>query len=179
MSEIQTLLGYLTPISLTIGVIYYVLTLRNTRRNQQLQLETRQAQLFVQMYNRFTSYEFKTKWNEVMHVWEWEDLADFNAKYGLGTEEFPKMDLVSTFFEGVGVMVKRGLIDVSLVDDLMSGHVVSGWERFVPMIKSWREMGNWPQLLEWWEYLYYEVKRIMDGQHPEIVEKEIGRLSFE
>ena len=150
MSEVQTLLGYLTPISLTVGVFYYILTLRNTSRNQEMQLETRQAQLFQQMYNSFTSLEFKTVWNDVMYIWEWEDLSDFTAKYGSGTDEFPKMDLVGTFFEGVGVMVKRGLIDVSLVDDLMSGHVVSAWERFSPLIHSWREMGNWPQLLEWW-----------------------------
>ena len=41
MSEVQTLLGYLTPISLTVGVVYYILTLRNSQRIQRQQLETR------------------------------------------------------------------------------------------------------------------------------------------
>ena len=63
MSEVQTLLGYLTPISLTVGVVYYILTLRNTRRNQEMQLETRQAQLFMQIYDRRSSSEMtKMEW---------------------------------------------------------------------------------------------------------------------
>ena len=33
MLDIQTLFGYLTPISLTIGVIYHIMTLNNTRKN--------------------------------------------------------------------------------------------------------------------------------------------------
>jgi hypothetical protein len=40
LTDLQILFGYLTPISLTIGVIYHIITLNNTRMNQQMQLET-------------------------------------------------------------------------------------------------------------------------------------------
>jgi hypothetical protein len=150
-------------------------TLRTNQRNYKATLDTRQAQLFMQMYTTFTSYEFKSKWNDIMHTWEWKNLEDFNSKYGSSnSEEFSKFDIVGTFFEGIGVMVRRGLIDVTLVDDLMSGHVVSSWERFEPLIIKWRETMNWPQLLEWWEYLYREVKSIMEKQHPELVRKKVA-----
>jgi hypothetical protein len=100
------------------------------------------------------------------------------TKYGFSdSEEFSKLDLVGTFFEGVGVMVKRGLIDVTLVDDLMSGHVVSSWERFEPIIMDIRVTMNWPQCLEWWEYLYREVKGIGEEQHPEVIGKEVAMYS--
>ena len=39
------------------GFTYYVLTVKNTRKNQQLQLETRQAQLFMQIFQEFSSVD--------------------------------------------------------------------------------------------------------------------------
>ena len=67
--------------------------------------------------------------------------------------------------------MKRGFIDISLVDDLMSGQVVSFWDKVGPIYVEARRRRNWPQLEEWWEYLYHEVKVIVEKQHPEIVGK--------
>ena len=58
MVDIQTLLTYLTLISVPIGIFYYIMTLNNTRKNQQMQLETRQAQLFMNIYNTYRSKEY-------------------------------------------------------------------------------------------------------------------------
>jgi len=44
--SLQTLLTYLTLISVPVGVFYHVMTLRNTQRNRKLQLETRQTLQF-------------------------------------------------------------------------------------------------------------------------------------
>ena len=165
----------MTATSVTIAAIYYILTLRTNQRNIKMNLETRQAQLFMQLYTTFTSYEFKTKWHEIMHVWEWKDYEDYWAKYGPShPEEWSKLDFIATFFEGVGVLVERGLVDVTIVDDLMSGQVVSTWERFAPVTVEFRERMNWPQTSEWWEYLYREVKGVMEKEHPELVGKEVG-----
>ena len=182
LAEIQAAYYMVAATGVLVAAAYYVLNMRASKKTQELAqktqeqtLETRQAQLFIQLYTTFTSYEFKTKWNEVMHVWRWRDFKDYDTKYGFSKhEEFSKFDFVGTFFEGVGVLVKKGLIDVTLVDDLMSGHVVSGWERFEPIIRRYREIQNWPQILEWWEYLYHEVKGIMENQHPEVVGKDVG-----
>jgi hypothetical protein len=38
---------------------------------------------------------------------------------------------------------------------------------------------NWPQCLEWWEYLYREVKGIVEKQHPEMVGKEVATYKRE
>jgi hypothetical protein len=72
--------------------------------------------------------------------------------------------------------VKRGFIDVAIVDDLMSGQVVSFWEKFRAIYVESRRRRNWPQLAEWVEYLYREVKGIMERQHPEIVGKDVTVL---
>jgi hypothetical protein len=185
MVDVQTIGVVVTAASVSVAAIYYMFTLRMNMKTQELTLkaqqqasETRQAQLFIQLYTTFTSYDFKSKWNEVMHVWEWKDFEDFDFKYGFSnSEEFSKLDLIGTYFEGIGVMVKRGLVDVTLVDDLMSGHIVSSWKRFEPIILELRRSMNWPQCLEWWEYLYHEVKGIMEKQHPDMVGREVATLS--
>jgi len=187
LAEIQAAYYMVAATGVLVAAIYYVMNMRASRKAQELAqktqeqtLETRQAQLFIQLYTTFTSYEFKTKWNEIMHVWDWKDFKDYDLKYGPSNyEEYSKLDFVGTFFEGVGVMVKRGLIDATLVDDLMSGHVVSSWERFEPLIMDIRVTMNWPQCLEWWEYLYREVKGIVEKQHPEMVGKEVATYKRE
>lgn len=62
----QMVLSTLQTLSLGVGVIYYIMTLQNTRRNQQLTLETRQAQLLMQIYQELISEANLKTWNETM-----------------------------------------------------------------------------------------------------------------
>ncbi len=53
MIDYSTLAIVLTGLGLTASILYYTMVLRNANKTQQLALETRQAQLFMQMYNRW------------------------------------------------------------------------------------------------------------------------------
>jgi hypothetical protein len=163
---LQTLLTYLTLISVPVGVFYHIMTLRNTRKNQELQLETRQAQLFMQIYNRFQSPEFQLN-DYLFTQWEWKDFDDFEEKYG-DAESYSKHMSAGCYYEGIGVLVQRGLIDVEIVDDLLSGYIIRFWEKFKPVNDVWRERLEWPQSYEWLEYLYNQIKPIVEEQHPEL-----------
>jgi hypothetical protein len=66
------------------------------------------------------------------------------------------------------VLVYRNFIDVSLVDDMMSSFVFGFWEKYESIIKNNRERLNTPQILEWAEYLYIEVRKVAERQHPEL-----------
>ena len=156
----------LTGIGLIVAIIYYTLTLRNSNKTQQLQLETRQAQLFMQIYNNWYSLELSRQYEKVMN-WEWIDYEDFGKNLGSDIENVIALRMVGRFFEGIGLYVKRGLIDVSLVDDLMSGAYVRFWLKFQPIFVEMRIRQNFPQMLEWIEYLYNELKPIVETQHPE------------
>jgi hypothetical protein len=83
--DAQTIGVLVTAASVTVAAIYYSLTLRTNQRNSKANLETRQAQLFMQLYTTFSSYEFKTKWHNIMDVLEWRDYEDFWAKFGYST----------------------------------------------------------------------------------------------
>ena len=72
------------------------------------------------------------------------------------------------YYEGIGVLVKRNLIDISFIDDLMSGLIIISWDKLRDYIYGWREVRNYPQFGEYFEYLYTQIKAIAEEQHPEI-----------
>ena len=69
---------------------------------------------------------------------QFEDYDDYEAKYGFqaNPDAYLLHGRVETYLEGIGVLVKRGLIDPSFVDDLMSSGIVSFWEKFEPSFWS-------------------------------------------
>jgi hypothetical protein len=169
---LQTLLTYLTLISVPVGVFYHIMTLRNTKKNQELQLETRQAQLFMQITNKWSDVEFKRIARGILD-WEWDDYDDYKRKYIDDKENMLLWTSLGTYLEGIGILVVRGLVDIGLVDDLFSAYIISYWEKFESIELEVRERFNVPQSGEWVEYLYREVKKITLDQHPELKEKDI------
>jgi hypothetical protein len=147
------------------GFSYYVLTVRNARKNQQQQLETRQAQLFQSIYNRYQDQEY-VKLEQEIYSYDFTDFTDFNEKYG--PEAWTKLVTVGRYFEGLGVHVSRGLIDATMVDDLMSETVIVIWEKAESLVYEYRERMNQPAFAEYFEYLYKQVKTIFEKQHPEL-----------
>jgi hypothetical protein len=38
-----------------------------------------------------------------------------------------KRDMIGIYFESIGVLVKKSLIETSAIDDMMSGYVIGYW----------------------------------------------------
>jgi ferric iron reductase protein FhuF len=105
-----------------------------------------------------------------MFQWGWKDFEEWWQKYGPETnvEENASFVSVIRYYEGVGVLVKKGLIDLNLVGELMSSHVIRFWEKLEPVFKEIRERLNWPEVFQEFEYLYNEIITIVEEQHPEL-----------
>jgi hypothetical protein len=166
---LQTIGILLTAVTVSIAAIYYTMTLRYTKRSQELQLETRQAQLFMPIYSVYQSEDHIKAVSEIMK-WEYDSYDDYMAKYGeeVNPEAYMMYRKVFGYLEGLGVLVRNGLIDPSLVDDLMSGLIISYWEKFEPIFVERRKRLNWPQVGEQIEYLYNQVKPIAERQRREL-----------
>jgi hypothetical protein len=78
---LQTIGILLTAVTVSIAAIYYTMTLRYTKRSQELQLETRQAQLFMPIYSVYQSEDHIKAVSEIMK-WEYDSYDDYMAKYG-------------------------------------------------------------------------------------------------
>ena len=88
------------------------------------------------MAKEFKDYHNYEKW------YEWSDFIE-----------------VGLFFEGVGILLNRKLIDIGLVDDLHSYIVKTTWEKIKRVVEDVRKHNNAPQIYEWFEYLYNEMQK--------------------
>ena len=156
--SLQTVLTYLTLISVPIGVFYHIMTLRNTRKNQELQLETRQAQLYMGLINTLMSSEFRRQWHLAESA-EWTDHADYTKKYIPGSEVLTAVTVMFTFFDSIGSLVKKKLIDIDLIDGSLALSIVIMWRLYEPVIIGDRPYFQTPTIWEDFEYIYKEISK--------------------
>ena len=123
----------------------------------------------MQIYNRFNTQEFVGQMNYLRFRWTPPQLEDMRDLFTLDeyVEDSNIIGSVMYFFEGIGVLVSKGLIDVELVDDLMSGPLTQIWERMLPLTMPIREVLG-PQASEWYEYIYEKVRPLRDHNTSEL-----------
>jgi len=160
MVDLTSVSAILAAIGVFVGVVIAVLELRNLKRQRETEIETRQAQLFMQICDYFYRADFLSDENEILFKWKWKDFDDFWQKYGPETnvEAFNKWDSIGTYFKGIGMLVKRKLIDLNLVDELMGTSIRLHWEKSGAIMKEFRTR-LWPHAYEWFEYLYTELQK--------------------
>ena len=167
MVTIETLSIVFTGISISLAAFYYINTLRNSQRNQQTQLETRQAQLFIQLYNRFRDdtedLDIESSFLDV----EIKSSEDF-IRLWRTDEDFGKvLSTLGGFYEGIGVMVREGYIPVRLVALQWGGMTRRFWEKMEPYVSDVREAQTFPRAWAETEYLYNELMKYIE-EHPEV-----------
>ena len=140
----------IASISIVIGLVLALLQLRDQNR-------TRQAQLFMEIYSQFSQsgfLDFSLRLKEAFLDHKEEGIPEFWEKN--------RGDALSvlSFYEGVGVLVKRKLVDINLVADLISGPCMSLWKAIEPWITRNRVRDSRPQTWEYFEYLYHEIQKI-------------------
>ena len=146
MVDFQTVSIAIASASVVAGVIYYLFQIR-------LQTKARQTDLVIRLYTTFASKEMRQTWEKITTR---EDI-DFNAyreKFGLS-----EVNEIGWFFEGVGVLLHRKLIDITVVDDLFSSPIKISWEKMKPIAEGERKQFGRPQIWEWWEYLYNKMQQ--------------------
>jgi hypothetical protein len=156
MVDIQTVSVAIASASVTLAALYYIWQIRH-------QSKIRQTDLIMRLYSTIMTREFVE--NDVsIFKQDVSNLEGFMRKYGSFLKFMESPDYApymqdSEFFEGVGILLRRKLIDIELVDDLFSTPIITIWEKTLPMTKALREYFKRPQLAEWFEYLYDEMKK--------------------
>jgi hypothetical protein len=168
----QMILSTLQTIALIVGIAYYLFIMRNSQRNQQMQLETRQTQLFTQFNEDFR--EIGPAWEEIMGYfglqgessgWGWEDYDDFTRKYGLdhSPEEWQKFTSIAGMFERMGILAKEGVVNLGMIYDNWGPAPIRFWDKFEKIIDRQRtELEHPPKgmWLEYFEDLVYMLREI-------------------
>lgn len=159
MVDISTISIVIASAGVLVAAAYYVLQIRHQNRMRQTEIETRQADLLMRMHLAFSSKEYSEAALKMLST-DYKDYDDFVKKYGHVFAEGPVQTeflMMGMFFEGIGVLAKRKLADIALVNDLFA--VEWFWEKVKPLAEGLRKQFNNPHVYEWFEYLSNEFKK--------------------
>ena len=150
-------------------------------RSQEQTLETRQAQLFMQLYSIYESKDFLKDYTDIWR-YEYSDIKDWMQKYHpmVNPEAYASFMRVGRFYEGVGILVEKRLISMDLVLELMREAIIFNWDRLKVHAYRQRELTHMP-IWSHFENLANEVRAIQPGAVTanKLVEatKELGKVS--
>jgi hypothetical protein len=151
----------LTGIGLTASILYYAIILRNANKTQQMQLETRQVQIFMTISETRSNPMFQKLIYKVTFIDKWKDLDDYFNRYGPenNLDAYSEHAYVWQLFDTIGFLLTKKIIDVSFLDDLLKTTVLAAWSKFEPIIKTNRKRANQPNLWNQFEFLAVEIKK--------------------
>ena len=159
--DVQTISMASAAIGVLAGVINWIIRGRRAERQRQMEIETRQAQLLMEIYDHFLDPDITEAYSELYS--RQTDNYDNYVRTYIETGSDIEFVLVGRYLVGIGVLVKNGLIDISLVYDLMAWPILQTWEKYKPIVEGRRTALGFP-LWEDVEYLYNELKKHEEQQ---------------
>ena len=161
MVDISTLSELLVAFSVVFGVISWYLQNREMKEIQQIRL-------FMQIWQQYNSVEYAMQRYKVYEM-SWENVEDYERKYQyVPAEEKTYMAAEVTIgrtFEGLSLLLQKGLIDTEWLFLLYGGDIIKYWEKFQPLFDEYVALGYahpWPIV----EPLYRKMKNIREQRRP-------------
>ena len=155
MVDVQTVSIAVASAGVFLAAIYYILQLRHQKKMRQTDLLVR-----IAPWLNMSSIELQQAVIKTLNT-EYKDYDDFLKKYGKLHSDKPEQTAilaVLNYLEGIGILVRRKLVDIDLVYDFWSGDITMLWEKLKPIVEGEKRKWNYPLLLNS-EYLYNEVKK--------------------
>ena len=142
ITEISTIIATAGVLA---GVIYYIQVMRD-------QAKTRHTDLVMRLYATYSSSEFQDAWTRVRKISQVADTTRIDESNN------KVINQVCLFFEGVGILLRRRIVDATIIEDLFGGAVERAWEYVRNQIYLGRQEFNDPTIYYYFEYLYNEMK---------------------
>jgi len=171
-----------------IAAIFYVLNLRISQRNQELSLkaeqhslETRQAQLLMQLADSYAEKGFGWIATELLSdKWSWADFDDFMKKYGQDSnpEAWKKFESQFIYWNLQGLLVRDGVISADTIFSWWGCVARDFWAKFEPIFIEYRRRYEIPpkgMMFEDLEDLYYAMLEAQVKSRKDFIEKSLPR----
>jgi len=150
--DIQTVSIVIASAGVFAAAIYYILQLRHQSR-------MRQTDLVVRLYSAFSGKELQEAYFETVYGFEFADYDDFMKKYRMPAKPILPLWQICKFFDGIGVLLRRKLVNIGLVDELFHAEATIVWKKVKPLVEGRRKELNQPTFYQNFEYLYNEMKQ--------------------
>jgi len=169
----QMVLSTLQTAGILVGIVYYVTIMRNQQRTreltlkaQELTLETRQAQLFTQLIDKYTTKE-GLEYLRVEDGATWSSYEEWLEIYRNDAEYHDAFKWLAHIYAGVGALLREGLLNIRMVALVAASGIIGDWEKYKDVIYEWRKRTNDRTSRSEWEYLYNTIMKYLE-EHPEL-----------
>jgi len=150
--DIPTVSVFVASVSVVVGAIYYILETRHQRVVRQTENMLRLSPWFS-----MNAKEMQEAIVQACSV-KYTDYSDYLAKYA-GKSEQISLKLLGNYFEGLGLLVYRHLVESEIVYDFWGDLAQSIWDDNEELIIAMRKDSDTPRMFEFWEYLSREFKK--------------------
>ncbi len=144
--DIASISAVVAAIGVIVGVVLTILELRNL-------VKQRQTDLVMRLYSTFVTEGFQEAYEKVTTM----EIKEYND--ALRSGYLPRLRTIGGFFEGIGVLLHRKLVDIGVVDDLFRESIKLMWEKAESVLYDAREQLNLPTYGRYFEYLYNEIQK--------------------
>jgi hypothetical protein len=150
--DIQTVSIVIASAGVFFAAIYYILQIRHQTR-------IRKADLIMRLHSQVNSKTFMEAYQELQSI-QFNDYDDFVEKFGPLYSKGPEQTaviMIAYLMEGIGVLLHEKLADIEALKELFPIERV--WEKLAPVLLGYRKQVGDPEIYEWFECLYNEVKK--------------------
>lgn len=150
---LSTVSVIIASVSVTLGVVYYLLNSRQARKREKIDMVMR-------LYMSYNTKEFHDADSLVLET-PFTDFEDFKEQFGLPTGQKPihlAIRRISSAFELLGFLLYNKFIDLSMIRAIFE--VERHWEKIRPIAEAARQAYNDPHYLRYFEYLYNEWRAL-------------------
>ena len=148
---LQTVSIAIASAGVFLAAVYYIFQLRH-------QAKVRQTDLVIRLYSHFSTKELQEAYF-ALRTLDFVDYDDFMKKYRMPAKSVVQLWQIGKFFDGVGTLLHRKLVDIGLVDDLFHTEAKLAWEKTKPIAEGRRIELKEPTIYQWFEYLYNELEK--------------------
>jgi hypothetical protein len=152
MVDVSTVSIAIASAGVLAGVIYYVLEIRHQSRLRRTESVIRLSPWF-----NMNAREVQEAVTQVCSI-EYKNYEDYLERYSEKPEHMT-LKILGNYFEGIGILVDRKLVETDIVYDFWGQIIQSSWEKIQPMVVDMRKDIGDPHMFRFWEYLYNEMKK--------------------
>jgi hypothetical protein len=170
LATIQTAYYMVAATGVLVAAVFYILNLREQRRNMRLTLETRRINLIDSLSIRVINANGMKSYFELMN-YEWTNYEDFEKKYGSDNniDSAAKRYSLWSDYNTMGTMVRRGIMKVEDLYDMGMLGLVFLWAKYKPIIEEGRRRYNGKNYMKDFEYLANEILKYVKANDPDYI----------
>ncbi len=167
LAEIQVAYYMVAATGVLVAAVFYIMNLREQRRNMRLTLETRRIGVVENLMATMSETNRASELIELLN-YEWTDYADFEKKYGSDNNVAAagKRYAIWAWLNDIGMMLRKEMATAEDLYDLGAQTVILHWPKWKPVVEEVRRRYWGQDYMRDFEYLFDEMIKVKMRRDP-------------